>query len=218
MSCYKYDYALQAIMDEHSVEAAQQQAAQPPQPVGSSPPSRLDPPASQQALSQSQSSPPPASSAAAANLAPVATPTTTAAAAVAAAAATPAAGTPAATPVPGSLLRATQAANLLTGSPLGATPASRAQTSSSGRQAGPAEDVERPPAAAGMHAPSQATQNTEVTCKQLMHVAQVQVSLESRQLLMHSAVGPVRGECWGAGIAELHSSTLGCDAGTADWC
>ncbi len=89
----------------------------------------------------------------------------TAAAAGAAPAVTPAANavsSPAATPVPASLLRHTQAANLLTGSPLAATPASRAQTSGSSRQAEEAAGEGRPPAAAGMHAPSQATQNTEV--------------------------------------------------------
>ena len=96
-------------------------------------------------------------------MSPVATPT-----AAAAAAATPAAATPAATPVPASLLRHTQAANLLTGSPLAATPASRAQTGSSGRQAGAPASAGRGPAAAGMHAPSQATQNTEVTLHLLL--------------------------------------------------
>ena len=162
---YTFDFGLQAIVDEHTVEAAQQQAAQAPQPVGS--PSSLDP-ASQQAASQSLSSPAAApSAAAAANMSPVATPT--AAAAVAAAAATPAAAMPSATPLPASLLRHTQAANLLTGSPLAATPASRAQTGSSGRQAGAPPNADRPPAAVGMHAPSQATQNTEVTLQLVLY-------------------------------------------------
>ena len=166
---YTFDFGLQAIVDEHTVEAAQQQAAQAPQPVGS--PSSLDP-ASQQAASQSLSSPAAApSAAAAANASPVATPTAAAAAAVAAAAATPAAAMPSATPVPASLLRHTQAANLLTGSPLAATPASRAQTGSSGRQAGAPPSADRPPAAVGMHAPSQATQNTEVTLQSVLSPA-----------------------------------------------
>lgn len=93
-----------------------------------------------------------------ANLTPAAMPTTTASVA----AATPAAATPGATPVPASLLRQTQAANLLTGSPLAATPASRAQPDSAGRQPRGPPTEHRAAAAPGMHAPSQATQNTEV--------------------------------------------------------
>lgn len=152
---------LQAIVDEQSAEAAQQEAAQAPQPPASP---LTAPPASQQAASHSQNSPAPTTSdaaAPAANLTPPAMPTTTAAAA-AVAAATPAAATPGVTPRPASLLLHTQAANLLTGSPLAATPASRAQTGSGSRQPGAAPSEHRAPAGVGMHAPSQATQNTEV--------------------------------------------------------
>ena len=182
MPFYPSDCVLQAIVDEHSSEAAQQQAAQPQHPAASPTRPHL---ASLPAASQSQNSPVATTSAAAApaaNLTPVATPTSTAAAA-AAVAATPAANTPGATPVPVSLLRHTQAANLLTGSPLAATPASRARTGSSGRQAeGPGSEGRRP-MAAGMHAPSQATQNTEVRNLH-MHVAvdAVQVALKDTLL------------------------------------
>lgn len=188
---------LQAIVDEHSREAAQQQAVQPQHPAASPTRPHL---ASPPAASQAQNSPVPttsAAAAAAANLTPVATPTTTAAAA-AAVAATPAANTPGATPVPVSLLRHTQAANLLTGSPLAATPASRAQTGISGRQPeGPGSEA-RPPMAAGMHALSQATQNTEV-----------------RKLHMDSAVDAVQVALEGC-TAGVHSSSSGLlVAGTA---
>ncbi len=162
---------LQAIVDEHKQEAAQQ-TAQPaalsptkadssPQhdnPVPSSPvQTPAHPIATIPAITPAG---PPSSSAAAA---PAAAPA--AAAASVALVMTPAANvvsSPAATPVPPSLLRHTQAANLLTGSPLAATPATRANTSTNIRQADAPASQTRPPAAAGMHAPSQATQNTEV--------------------------------------------------------
>ena len=200
MSCYNCDFGLQAIVDEQAAQAAQ--------PIGS--PSRPEP-ASQQAASQSQSSPAPASpaavaaaaAAAAATMSPLATPTAAAAAAaVAAAATTPAAASPATTPVPASLLRHTQAANLLTGSPLAATPASRAQTGSSGRQAGAAPSADRRPAAAGMHASSQATQNTEVML----------------QVLMHSAVDGKTGDLAAGDLLKFSSSSSGFDASFACWC
>ena len=172
---------LQAIVDEHKQEAAQQ-TAQPaalspteadssPQHGNQAPSSPLQTPAhavttvpATTPAPQGAATPagPPSSSAAAA--APAA-----AAAAAAISAAldmTPAANvvsSPAATFVPASLLRHTQAANLLTGSPLAATPATRANSSTNVRQADAPPSQTRPLAAAGMHAPSQATQNTEVS-------------------------------------------------------
>ena len=167
-----WSVSLQAIVEEHKQDAALQEAAQ-PQPAALSPAA---------ADSTSQHGDPPHGSpvhtpAAAASPLLVATPAAqaasppagaraTSAAAAAASAMTPAANavsSPAATPVPASLLRHTQAANLLTGSPLAATPASRVHPSSSSRQGDAPPSQARPAVAAGMHAPSQATQNTEVS-------------------------------------------------------
>ena len=157
-------------MEEHRQEATMQQAAQ-AQPAALSS-AHID--STSQHADQLQGSPVHTPAAVAATFsavtpAPAPTPAPLTGDAVAAAAnaatATPAANavtSPNATPVPASLLRHTQAANLLTGSPLAATPASRAQISSSSSQAEVPATEGRPPVAAGMHAPSQATQNTEV--------------------------------------------------------
>ena len=165
----KLKRGLQAIVDEHKAEAAEQQAGQAPDATSS--PRKAHP------RSHTQNSPmhtPAAaatgSDAAAADATPAAGLNAVALAAAADVTATPAAATPAAnaatssaaTPVPVSLLRHTQAANLLTGSPLAATPASRSYTSSGSRQQGALASEERRPRTTGMHAPSQATQNTEV--------------------------------------------------------
>ena len=167
---------LQAIVDEHKQEAAQQ-SAQPaalsPTEVDSSPQHDNQAPSSPLQTPAHAVTTVPATTPAPQGAATPAGPPSSSAAAAAAAAAisaaldmTPAANvvsSPAATPVPASLLRHTQAANLLTGSPLAATPATRANTSTNVRQADAPPSQTRPPAAASMHAPSQATQNTEVS-------------------------------------------------------
>ena len=133
---------LQAIVDEHKQEAAQQ-TAQPaalsPTEVDSSPQHDNQAPSSPLQTPAHAVTTVPATTPAPQGAATPAGPPSSSAAAAAAAAAisaaldmTPAANvvfSPAATPVPASLLRHTQAANLLTGSPLAATPATRANTS-----------------------------------------------------------------------------------------
>ena len=167
-----WNVSSQAIVEEHKQDAALQEAAQ-TQPAAPSP-AAAD--STSQHGDQPRSSPVHTPAAAASPLL-IATPAAqaasppagapaTSAAAAAASAMTPAANaisSPAATPVPAGLLRHTQAANLLTGSPLAATPASRVHPSSSGRQGDAPPSQGRPAVAAGMHAPSQATQNTEVS-------------------------------------------------------
>lgn len=71
--------------------------------------------------------------------------------------------TSAATPAPATLLKYTQPANLLTSSPLAATPASRQQGADGSPTHAADVALQARPQAAGMHAPSQATQNTEAS-------------------------------------------------------
>ena len=71
--------------------------------------------------------------------------------------------TSAATPAPATLLKYTQPANLLTSSPLAATPASRQQGADGSPTHAAEEALQARPQAVGMHAPSQATQNTEAS-------------------------------------------------------
>lgn len=87
---------------------------------------------------------------------------TSAAGAVAATVSPAVAATPAATPALASLLKYTQPANLLTSSPLAATPASRQQGAGESPAHAAGVALQARPLVAGMHAPSQATQNTEV--------------------------------------------------------
>ncbi|DBA81937.1 hypothetical protein WJX77_000726 [Trebouxia sp. C0004] len=176
---------LQAIVDEHKQAAAQRTA----QPAGLSTPKadsspQHDSPASSSplqtpahAVTMITATTPAPQGAAIPGSAAAASPAAAAAAAAAAVSValdmTPAANvvsSPAATPVPAILLRHTQAANLLTGSPLAATPATRANTSTKIRQADAPASQTRPPAAAGMHAPSQATQNTEEADREIQEL------------------------------------------------
>ena len=183
--------SVQAIVDEHRQEEEEQQpgdAALPLTPLTAAANSILQQPHSQQANNTGAAAlalAPGAACASAVTPAPAEPPaftpaatalpqaaTAAAAAAAAAVAGTPAAGaaavagTPGVTPAPVSLLKLTQPANLLTSSPLSATPASRrpgnASTHSPIASDAVMPDQARPPASAGVPPVSQATQNTEV--------------------------------------------------------